>query len=243
MDIIEAWWQTHCVLTDAQNHCQRFGRHSANPYHNLQHCALVGKAAVFYGMEAGLGCKDLVALGLAGLFHDFDHSGKPLDVLPDRENIQKALQRFQKYSNTRFLKADFSRTVRRIIANTEVQKVNGQIWFQEPTGELEMFIRDADVSQLLFPEGREMQAGLAREMGLPFDPVFRKKAVEFLRAVRLYTEPAQRRRADLQDFLETWAQEEAAKCDQSPVRGGCSMYCCSNHGAAFRGLSRGENDR
>ncbi|MHB8226819.1 hypothetical protein [Acidithiobacillus sp.] len=205
LDAVESWWEIQCILTDSESYCRRQGLHMTNPYHNIRHCNAVARVAIYYGMEAGLARDDLIKLGLAGLFHDFDHSGEPLDVFPDRGNIQKALQGFQKYSNTRFLKADFSRTVRRIIANTEVQKVNGQIWFQEPTGELEMFIRDADVTQLLFSEGRKMQEGLAQEMGLPWDLAFRKKAVDFLYAIRLYTEPAQRQRTFMKSFLWGWA--------------------------------------
>lgn len=204
LESVESWWRGQRILTDAHSYCRRFGSHSANHYHNIRHCESVAKVAVFYSMETGLERNDLVALGLAGLFHDFDHSGEPLDIFPDRENIKRALQGFQNYSNTHFLKADLSRTVSRIIANTEVQKIDGQIQFQEPTGELGMPIRDADVTQLLFSEGREMQEGLAQEMGLPFNPVFRMKAVDFLYGVRLYTEPSQRRRASMQSFLETW---------------------------------------
>ncbi len=210
LESVEAWWRVQCILTDAQRHCRRFGQHSANPYHNLRHCETVAKVAIFYGMKSGLERNDLVTLGLAGLFHDFNHSGEPLEILPDRENIQRALQGFQQYSNTRFIKAELSRMVCRIIANTEVQKINGQIRFQEPTEYLDTFIRDADVSQLLFSEGREMQEGLAREMGLPFNAAFRKTAVDFLYAVRLYTEPAQQRRVSMQNFLGTWAHPARA---------------------------------
>jgi hypothetical protein len=207
LDTVEIWWKDQCLLTDAQRYCRKFGQHSANSYHNTQHCESVAKVAVFYGMESGLERNYLVTLGLAGLFHDFNHSGKSLDVLPDHENIKKALQGFQKYSNTRFLQAEPSRVVRRLIANTEVQKIDGRIQFQEPSGKLDVFLRDADVSQLLFSEGREMQVGFAQEMGLPFNSVFRKKAVDFLYAVHLYTEPAQQRRVSMQDFLNAWVHD------------------------------------
>ncbi len=207
LDSVEPWWRAQCILVDAQSYCRSFGRHSANPYHNLRHCELVGKVAVFYGMEQGLERNDLVVLGLAGLFHDFNHSGEPLDVLPDRENIRRALRAFQEYSDTRCLPTEHSATVRRLMANTEVEKIDGQIRFQEPVGHLDTFLRDADVSQMLFPAGRETQVGLAREMDLPFDSRFRETAVRFLYTVRLYTEPAQRRRAALRDELETWVRD------------------------------------
>ncbi len=204
LESAEAWWQWQHVLKEAQSHCRMAGLRFANPYHNIEHCESVAKVAVFYGMETGLERNDLVALGLAGLFHDVDHSGKPLDVVPDAENINKALKDFHVYASNNFLDEGLSRTVSRIIANTEVQKIDGQIRFQEPTGKLETFIRDADVTQLLFSGGREMQAGLAQEMSLPFNPAFRRKAVDFLYSVSLYTKPARARRASMRDFMDSW---------------------------------------
>lgn len=209
LESVDAWWLGQSLLKDAQSHCRRAGPRFANPYHNIKHCESVAKVAVFYGMKAGLERNDLLALSFAGLFHDMDHSGKPLDVVPDVENISKALREFQRYSTHHFLEDGLSRAVIRIIANTEVQKIDGQIRFQEPSGEVDAFLRDADVSQLLFSEGRKMQAGLAQEMGLHFNPAFRRKAVDFLYSVRLYTKPAQARRAFMRDFMNTWCMEES----------------------------------
>lgn len=207
LESVGDWWSAQRVLTDAQCHCLAVGSHRANPYHNTRHCESVAKIAILYGMEVGLVQNDLVTLGLAGLFHDFNHSGELLDVLPDQENIGRALQGFRDYSNTHFLKAELSLTVCQIIASTEVKKVDGKIIFQDPSNDLDMYLRDADVTQLLFSAGREMQAGLAREMRLPFDLVFRSKAVDFLYAVRLYTEPAEHRRISMQNFLGTWVYD------------------------------------
>lgn len=209
LESVEAWWQWQHVLKEAQSHCRMAGLRFANPYHNIEHCESVAKAAVFYGMEAGLERNDLTALGLAGLFHDVDHSGKPLDVVHDAENINKALKDFHVYASNNFLDEGLSRTVSRIIANTEVQKIDGQIQFREPSGEMDAFLRDADVSQLLFEKGRKMQAGFAKEMGLCFNLAFRKKAVDFLYSVRLYTKPAQTRRASMRDFIDAWCMEES----------------------------------
>ena len=204
LEPVECWWQNQCILIDAQRYCKKFGLHSCNPYHNIQHCELVAKISILYGMKAGLKSNDLLIIGVAGLFHDFNHSGKLLDAVPDKENIQRALYGFQKYSNTRLISFEFYQKIHQIITNTEVEKIDGVIHFKEPVNEIGKFVRDADVVQLLFDDGRKLQIGLAKEMCITWDSFFKVKAVDFINNVHLFTEPAKQHRESMQDFLENW---------------------------------------
>ncbi len=65
----------------------------SNPYHNNKHLLFVFEQSVFvlfekYRKQYGLKSTDKIELGLAAIFHDFNHSG---GKLKDSENIEIAI--------------------------------------------------------------------------------------------------------------------------------------------------------
>ena len=68
---------------------------SSHPYHNTRHCINVFNTAIDIADDlCELDDNDITSLGLACLFHDFNHSG---GKLKDRENIEIALDEFNKF--------------------------------------------------------------------------------------------------------------------------------------------------
>lgn len=69
-----------------------------NPYHNNKHSEFVFHTSINlfnkYRNEFDLKSKDLIELGLAAIFHDFNHSG---GKLKDIDNINLALEGFHKF--------------------------------------------------------------------------------------------------------------------------------------------------
>lgn len=184
------------------------GKHLNNPYHNLKHCALVATVAVFYGQEDFLEEWALEILALAGIFHDFNHSGQPLRIIPDSENIQNAISGFRQFAEENKYSSKLSRQMIEFvcdtIASTEVKLVDNAIQFQPNPSLLARYIRDADVTQLLFVEGQALQFGLSKEMGLCFDSHFARKAIDFVNGVELFTVPALARRVISQEPVQNW---------------------------------------
>ena len=77
--------------------CQH-NKSDSNPYHNNKHALFVFTNAMnifdVYRKEYGLKSTDKINLGLATIFHDFNHSG---GKLKDDSNIQLALEGLHEY--------------------------------------------------------------------------------------------------------------------------------------------------
>ena len=170
-------------------------RNSGNPYHNFRHCSGVAVSACWYALQSGCVELDgLAPIALAGLFHDAGHSGRPLYNVPDSRNITLAVELFLKFSEenpTRNFDYCYGQEeIVKAIKSTEVQYVDGAITFQPAVNWISEYLKDADVTQLCFRTGQELQKGLAAEMEMPFDESFRQKSLDFLRGVSLSTAPA-----------------------------------------------------
>lgn len=110
----------------------------SNPYHNNKHILFVFQKCMelfdIYRKEYGLKSNDRINLGLAAIFHDFNHSG---GKLKDDENINMAIDGLKRYLTEENLMEKYE-DIKSIIEVTEF-----------PHKELELnilqkIIRDAD---------------------------------------------------------------------------------------------------
>jgi hypothetical protein len=199
------------------------GTHGKNHYHSPHHCYAVAKQCNAYLRHpSGLSLtkKEEFALYLAALFHDYNHSGKPLSKVSDKSNITNAiigLLTFQlKLVKLGYDSSDYPDVDEIIelaigaIKSTMVKLVDGKIVFgPKPNNNIKAILRDSDVTMQLDPFGRLLIPGLAKEIGMPFDINFKLSSIIFQKKVKLYTEAARQTRASELPYLEkVWAVTE-----------------------------------
>jgi len=169
---------------------------ASHPYHNTRHCINVFDTAInILDTLEDIDINDMINLGLACLFHDFNHSG---GKLKDRENIEIALDEFDKFVELNV--HDFSvYTVREIISmilSTEFPKV------KEPENYLQQIIMDADLLQCYDHDWFIFAIkGLADERGVSVSQALSDQT-NFINNVTYYTEYAQKlHREQKEDYL------------------------------------------
>lgn len=67
-----------------------------NPYHNIYHITTMVKNLYFIANDEGIDDKIIRLIIIAGLFHDFNHSGGKFK--DDSDNVKIAIEAFKKYS-------------------------------------------------------------------------------------------------------------------------------------------------
>jgi hypothetical protein len=182
-----------------------------NPYHNAYHCMLVARNALSYTVNSnGVSISDKGIIAVAGLFHDFNHSGKPLSEKKDSLNIQKAITGLNQFTLTltdslfNYLPYYFWNSIAGSITSTEAVLNNGTLSFPNHPHTLHTYIRDADVTMLYWDDGRLTMSGLAQEMCLPYDHDFKVKSSEFFNNVTLFTPAANKLRSDTAPMIKEW---------------------------------------
>jgi hypothetical protein len=160
-----------------------------NPYHNFRHMShvlwLCYKACQYYSHE--LPPRQMRALLIAALFHDFDHTGRPHrgDEDPDGINIEIAISGLRRYltSDDRALMPEIEALIE---ATHFPYKADSQ-----KLDLLGKIIRDADLVQALSPVWiQQVVIGLAREAGVsPLEML--KAQSSFLTSLRFNTRWAQ----------------------------------------------------
>lgn len=175
MSEVSKFWETSEVIQEARVFCLNAGASAGsflkNPYHNFRHCENVGKLAVYYVLleeKYKATIRDEEMLAIAGLFHDYRHSGKPLSEVSDLSNVEMAIDGVRQFSKEySFWNLDTYR-IEKIIRNTAVSLDDkGKVIFQELAKDpLARYLRDADVTQLVTTAGFSLLVGLAQEMGV-----------------------------------------------------------------------------
>jgi hypothetical protein len=127
------------------------------PYHNNEHCLLFAVNAYSIGKNLKLNSYELKHLLVAGIFHDFDHTG---GSTPDVNNILRALK-FIHAKHDFFVNAGLTPFyLRQLIQAT-----------QNPPRDMytvsEHIMRDADLLGWCEPETSHMRHGLSTELGIP----------------------------------------------------------------------------
>lgn len=176
------------------------GTHKNNPYHNPKHCYVVARLCItymFHESSADLTYEQRLAIFLAALFHDYNHSGKSISKVEDKENINKAIIGILTFQ-LKLIKSKLASNLDDVfdlainaIKSTIVKLVDGKVVFRpKPEDYSIFFLRDADVTMAVIPFGRSLIPGLAKELGIPYDLEFECSNIVFQKNVKLYTKAA-----------------------------------------------------
>ncbi|BAG41490.1 metal dependent phosphohydrolases like protein [Ralstonia phage phiRSL1] len=148
---------------DAYNFMMLQAQHM-NPYHNSDHCLLVGYhawAAASYD-HASYALRKMALV--AGLLHDIGHSG---GQHADVSNVGYALERISKELRSErgstLVLSNYQNVVKEAIRCTMYDAVQKKFPV-EPSHDLGRWLRDADLCMIYTPEGRRLLDGLALEV-------------------------------------------------------------------------------
>ena len=148
-----------------------------NDYHNNEHMINVFNNAMLlfdhYKDEYGLTTYDKLILGLAALFHDFNHSG---GKLKDSENIELALAALKEFIDT-ITKSDmwYNRKMVNMLVYNSIEKIITATEFPHLDIDLDILqkiIRDADTMGGIIDGWQSVVKNLASE--------YNKTLVEFI---------------------------------------------------------------
>jgi len=151
------------------------------PYHNNEHNYVFAVNAYDIGVQLGYNSYDLRHLLVAGIFHDYDHTGT---AGPDSDNIRKALKFIDFYEV--FFSVECKLTpayLKQLIQATE----NPGRQMYRP---VEQIMRDADMMGWCEQDTSSMMSGLSKELGIP---VTAHSTKQFLSNLRIYTTPAKKK--------------------------------------------------
>ena len=153
---------------------------SDNPYHNTEHMINVYNNCMnlfeLYSGVGNLNEYDKLYLGLAALFHDFNHSG---GKLTDTENIELALNGLKDYL-TLIKRMDCYDDVENIIISTEFPHKDIELNL------LQKIIRDADTMGGIVDGWENVVKNLAKEYNKPLSE-FIPTQIKFLNSAKFYT--------------------------------------------------------
>ena len=167
-----------------------------NDYHNNEHMINVFNNAMmlfdYYKDEFGLTPYDKLILGLAALFHDFNHSG---GKLKDSENIELALASLKDFLSS-IDKSDLYNDIKNIIVATEFPHLDIDL---DP---LQKIIRDADTMGGIIEGWQSVVKNLASEYNktlMEFIPT----QIKFLNSVKFNTDYCNQLLKDNKDAIIT----------------------------------------
>ena len=149
------------VFNNAKKYITK-NNNSKNHYHNNKHMLDVFKNSMIlfdeYKDEYELNSIDKICLGLAALFHDYNHSG---GKLKDDENIEIALDELKKYLNI-IDKKKLYNNIKKIIKVTEFPHKDVDLDI------LQKIIRDADTMGGIIDGWISVVKSLAKEYNKSF---------------------------------------------------------------------------
>jgi len=155
------------------------------PYHNTRHLVKVFDSCMEIAESYKISKHDLIVLGVAALFHDFNHSG---GKLKDSENIQIAIYEFNNFYEKN--KSSFDGihfiSIADLITYTEFPKV------KEPENDIQRILMDSDLIQA-FDIDWFLYAikGLSMERGVTVQKALEDQS-NFINNVSYYTKYAQK---------------------------------------------------
>lgn len=154
---------------------------AALPYHNNKHNYSVAYHAYTIAQEMLIVSESqAIHLLVAGLFHDYGHTG---EGTPDLVNVEQALQAITN-NQVFFRKAGLSPWLLRKLIHSTLNPAVGNY------DVLERIIRDADLLGWTEPDISSQLAGLSAELGTP---VTEESTKVFLQQATIYTFPARRK--------------------------------------------------
>jgi hypothetical protein len=167
-----------------------------NDYHNNEHMINVFNNAMVlfenYKDEYGLTPYDKLILGLAALFHDFNHSG---GKLKDSENIELALVSLKEFLSS-IDKSDLYNDIKNIIVATEFPHLDIDL------DSLQKIIRDADTMGGIIEGWQSVVKNLASEYNKTLEE-FIPTQIKFLDTVKFNTDYCNQLLKDNKDAIIT----------------------------------------
>ena len=170
------------VFKEAYDYLLANNEGNYNPYHNNKHIIDVFKNSMMlfdiYRKEYGLKHKDKIELGLAALFHDFDHSGGKLKK--DSQNIELSIKALHDFIDTLYEIEVNENNIIEIIKATEFPHKHMELNI------LQEIIRDADMLSSITDNWFEQMVSLASEFKknlTNFIPI----EINFINSVEFYT--------------------------------------------------------
>lgn len=152
------------------------------PYHNNDHNFMLAVNAHDIGKKLGMDEKLLKHLLVAGIFHDYNHTGT---TLPDAVNIKRALH-FLHQNVEVFTEAGLSVPLLQILIQATENPPAAKYTLPEQV------MRDADLLGWCDQDVTELMQGLSQEFG---SPVTEQSTKAFLQNAHIYTKPAQEKLA------------------------------------------------
>jgi hypothetical protein len=152
-----------------------------NDYHNNEHMINVFNNTItlfnHYKDECELTQENKLCLGLAALFHDFNHSG---GELTDKENIELALVALKDFLDT-INKLDLYDDIKNIIITTEFPHLDIDLDI------LQKIIRDADTMGGIIEGWQSVVKNLSSEYNKPLEE-FIPTQIKFLNIIKFNTD-------------------------------------------------------
>lgn len=147
------------------------------PYHNNTHNFMVGANAYQFGEKLKFTVRDLQHVLVAGLFHDYAHTG---GTDPDWVNVEKAVSYVESISTELKSYGLSSSYLISLIWGT-CNPDEGEYTVQQQV------LRDADLMGWIDQTPQELMEGLSKEIGVP---VTAESTTQFLKTRKFYTQPA-----------------------------------------------------
>lgn len=159
-------------------------RGAYNPYHSTFHLLDVFQKCMEMSTDYNLYEKDILELGVAALFHDFNHSG---GKLKDYENIELAIRGFNDFydKNIDKFKSLEKGNIEELIKVTEYPHI------REPNNIKEMILIDSDMIQCYNKNWflNVITGFLMKEIGLSIEDAINNQ-IRYIQGVHYYTEYA-----------------------------------------------------
>jgi hypothetical protein len=169
------------IFKNAYNYVLENNEGNKNPYHNNKHMLDVFKNSMMlfdiYRKEYGFKYRDRIEIGLAALFHDFNHSG---GKLKDHENIDRAIVGLEYFLSNEYEPGVDIDNITSIIEATEFPHKNINLT------NLQKIIRDADMLSSITDNWFEQMVALSSEFKKSltnFIPI----QINFVNSVEFYT--------------------------------------------------------
>lgn len=151
------------------------------PYHNNYHALCVFNECMDIAEDMNISKKDKLELGIASIFHDFDHNGSK----KDSDNIEYAIKGLQKF----FIKE--YKSLSKNLDKTNIENIIKSTEYPHPKNKtfniLEKIIQDADLISS-FSESWMLTSvvGLGKEFNKTFSEQL-KSQIDFLNNIELNT--------------------------------------------------------
>ena len=158
----------------------RYNKGNINPYHNLYHTLTVVKNIYFISKNENISDDKLKLMIIAGIFHDFNHSGGKHPS--DKYKVLDAVDSFRQYS---IEEEDDEKFIISLITCTEYPYRNNEV------DDFQKIIRDADIMQTLednFLQQNVIGLNIELKNSNDIDIELLQSNINFMKSVEFFTD-------------------------------------------------------